>query len=510
MNKYETVIGLEIHVQLKTKSKMFCPCDNSGEFQMPNTTICPVCTGQPGTLPVINKQAVRWAVMAGLALGCEINKKSHFDRKSYFYPDLPKGYQISQYAAPFGHDGFVVITLPSGHRRVRIERVHLEEDTGKLMHDPDKNASYVDYNRAGTPLLEVVTKPDIQTPEEAKIFLKDLRLIMRYLGVSDADMELGHLRCDANVSLRPNPEYFLEKTGEKDKLYPKTEIKNLNSFTAVERALAYEIERQSKLWEEDKAPQVQSTRGWDDNKGATVEQRTKEEQYDYRYFPEPDLPPVIFTDDKIAEIKSAIAESPFDKKERFKAQLGLGEYDAALLVGDKKLGNFFEEVVSELKAWLVSLEEVEGTEEEIWRKHKAKLVKMVANWLINRLLSLLPEKRFSVSKIRITPENFAELITLIYQHRINQQIAFAILKKMAATGGDPSDIMSEENLGQTADADDLERVITLTIKNNPAIVEQYKAGKTAVLQFLIGQVMKQAKGRADAQKVKDSLVHRLK
>lgn len=510
MQKYEPVIGLEIHVQLKTKSKMFCSCDNTGENQPPNTTICPICTGHPGVLPVPNEQAIRWAVMAALALNCKINKESHFDRKSYFYPDLPKGYQVSQYAAPFGHDGFVVMTVPTGHRRVRIERVHLEEDTGKLMHDPDKKVSYVDYNRAGTPLLEIVTKPDIQTPQEAKIFLKDLRLIMRYLGVSDADMELGHLRCDANVSLRPNPEYFLEKSAEKGRLYPKTEVKNLNSFGAVGRALEYEIKRQTDLWERNKVPIFQTTRGWDDRQGVTVEQRTKEEQYDYRYFPEPDLPPVSFTDKEIEQIKSLIAESPFDKKERFKEQFGLGEYDASLLVTDKKLGHFFEQVISELKAWLVSLEEVEGTEEEIWKKHKAKLVKMVANWLINRLLSLLPEKNFSVSKIRITPENFAELMTLIYQHRINQQIALAILKKMAATGADPSDIMEERKLGQVTGQDELEQAVTQVIERNPAIVEQYKTGKTAVLQFLIGQVMKQTKGRADAQKVRELLTFKLK
>jgi len=510
MNKYEPVIGLEIHVQLKTKSKMFCACDNTGEFQLPNTTICPVCTGQPGVLPQANAQAIKWAVLAALALNCQINKKSHFDRKSYFYPDLPKGYQISQYSAPFGHDGFVVITVPAGHRRVRIERVHLEEDTGKLMHDPEKNASYVDYNRAGTPLLEIVTRPDIQTPQEAKIFLKDLRLLMRYLGVSDADMELGHLRCDANISLRPNPEYFLEKSVTKDKLYPKTEIKNLNSFSAVERALEYEIKRQTKLWDEDKVPQVQSTRGWDDRQATTMEQRTKEEQHDYRYFPEPDLPAVIFTDDEIAKIKSEISESPMEKAGRFQSQFGLNAYDATLLVIDKKLGNFFEEVVSELRAWLIASGETEGTEEEIWSKQKNKLVKLVANWLINRLLSLLPDKNFSTSKIRITPENFAELMTLIYQHRVNQQTAFVILKKMTATGGDPSDIMAEEDLGLTATEDNLEQIIAQVIQNNPTIVDQYKSGKTAVLQFLIGQAMKAAKGKADAQKVKELIVHNLK
>ncbi len=508
--KYDTVIGLEIHVQLKTKSKMFCACDNSGEFQLPNTTICPVCTGQPGVLPVANAQAIKWAVMAALALNCQINRESHFDRKSYFYPDLPKGYQISQFDKPFGHDGHLVISTALGRRRVRLERVHLEEDTGKLMHDPKQSSSYVDYNRAGTPLLEIVTKPDIQTPQEAKIFLQELRLIMRYLGVSDADMEKGQLRCDANVSLRPNPEYFLDEAVEKGKLYPKTEVKNLNSFKAVERALEYEIKRQTELWEAGQAPSTQSTRGWDDKKGMTVEQRTKERQHDYRYFPEPDLPPVVFTESEIEKIKSEIVESPAEKSERFKLQFGLNAYDASLLVNDKKLGHFFEEVVSELRAWLIASGEMEGTEEEIWEKKKNKLVKLVANWLINRLLGLLPDKNFSTSELKITPENFAELMILIYQRRVNQQIALIILKKMVASGGDPSDIMTEDDLGLTFVDYDLQKIITEVIHNNPTIVDQYKAGKTAVLQFLIGQVMKATKGKAEPEQVKDLLVHRLK
>ncbi|MBI5467056.1 MAG: Asp-tRNA(Asn)/Glu-tRNA(Gln) amidotransferase subunit GatB, partial [Candidatus Kerfeldbacteria bacterium] len=280
MATYEAVIGLEVHVQLKTKSKMFCRCDNRDD-QTPNSAICPICTGQPGALPLPNQQAIDWAVMASLALGCSINQESKFDRKSYFYPDLPKGYQISQYDKPFGYAGQVKVRVGTDAKLFRIHRLHLEEDAGKLIHGD--GTTLVDLNRAGTPLMEIVSEPDFRTPAEAKAYMQELRLIMRYLGISDADMEKGHLRCDANISLRP--------TGD-DRLYPKTEIKNLNSFRAVERALQFEIERQRALWEDGQAPQTQATRGWDDASQKTVEQRTKEEAADYRYFPEPDLPPV--------------------------------------------------------------------------------------------------------------------------------------------------------------------------------------------------------------------------
>ncbi len=517
MNKYEPVIGLEIHVQLKTKSKMFCRCDNTGENQPPNTTICPICTGHPGVLPNPNEQAIEWTVLAALALGCEINRHSHFDRKSYFYPDLPKGYQISQYSAPFGHDGHLVFFSEKGKRRVRIERVHLEEDTGKLLHEADKSASYVDYNRAGTPLMEVVTRPDIETPAEARIFLQELRLIMRYLDVSDADMEKGHLRCDANISLRPNPEYFQDKAGETagigmdpKKLYPKTEVKNLNSFKSVERALEYEIKRQTKLWDDDKAPQKQSTRGWDDKKGETVLQRVKEEQHDYRYFPEPDLPPVEITNKTLDGILVKRVELPADKRERFMDELGLNLYDASILVADKHLAGYFERVIAELSSWIVSLGTEEGTEEEIWERNKAKLVKQAANWIISRLLQLVNDAKIDLRQLKITAENFAELMTLIFQKRLNNQTALVVLKKMFATGGDPSDIMESDDLGSQSGEGDLHVAIETVLAKNGEIVEQYKSGKTAVLQFLIGQVMKQTKGKADANEVKDQLTLKLK
>jgi aspartyl-tRNA(Asn)/glutamyl-tRNA(Gln) amidotransferase subunit B len=365
--------------------------------------------------------------------------------------------------------------------------------------------------------MEVVTRPDLETPSEARIFLQELRLIMRYLDISDADMEKGHLRCDANISLRPNPEYFQDHAGESagigldpKKLYPKTEIKNLNSFKAVERALEYEIKRQTKLWEEGKAPHQQSTRGWDDKKGETVLQRVKEEQHDYRYFPEPDLLPVEITKKMLDRITVKEVELPAEKRERFMAELGLSAYDASILVADKSLAEYFERVIAELSSWIVSLGTEEGTEEEIWERNKVKLVKQAANWIISRLLQLVNDAKIDMQQIKITAENFAELMTLIFQHRLNNQTALVVLKKMFATGGDPSDIMDEEKLNSKPDETSLDETINTVLEKNPEIVRQYKAGKTAVVQFLIGQVMKTTKGKADAQEVREQLILKLK
>ncbi|MFA5134468.1 MAG: Asp-tRNA(Asn)/Glu-tRNA(Gln) amidotransferase subunit GatB [Patescibacteria group bacterium] len=515
MNRYEPVIGLEIHVQLKTVSKMFCSCDNTGEDQPPNTTICPICLGHPGVLPMPNEQAVRWALMAALALDCTINTETHFDRKSYFYPDLPKGYQISQYGAPFGHDGHLLIAFGKTKRRVRIERVHLEEDTGKLLHEADRGASLVDYNRAGTPLLEIVTRPDLQTPQGARTFLQELRLIMRYLGISDAEMEKGHLRCDANISLRPNPEYFQDRASEgsigldPNKLYPKTEIKNLNSFRSVERSLAYEIKRQEELWDKGEAPQVQSTRGWDDQKGETVLQRVKEEQHDYRYFPEPDIPPLRIEQACLDGIREELVELPSAKRERFRDEFGLGEYDVTILVADKALSSFFEQVVSELRAWVLTLEHGGETEEEMWALHRKKLVKTAANWMISRLLGLLNAAHVPIKKAKVTPENFAELIKLVHERRLNKQTAVSVLEKMFGTGKDPSGIMEDEDLSGQTEAGDLGRFVDGAIAQHEKAVAEYRAGKEPALQYLIGQVMKKTKGRADVQEIKKLLLLKL-
>jgi len=501
--KLTPIIGLEIHVQLRTKSKMFCGCDNSGENQPANTTVCPICMGHPGVLPVINRQAIEWAVKSALALNCQIPKISKFDRKSYFYPDLPKAYQISQYDKPIGEKGYLVI----GKNRIGITRLHLEEDAAKNFHSTDGKHTLVDYNRSGTPLMEIVTEPDIRTPAEAKTFMQELRLIMRYLEVSEADMEKGHLRCDANISLTDQDPNDIDIK----KLKPKTEVKNINSFRAVEKALEYEIKRQTELWQEGKIPQIQSTRGWDEDKSATEAQRTKEEASDYRYFPEPDLPPLNFTATTTAainvkKIKESLIELPQAKRQRFIEEYELSAENAKVITDDKSLASFFEKAVSELRAWLISLDETEGTEEEVWQKNKAKLTKLTANWLVNKLLTLVYKESKDLNTCQeITPENFAEFITLVYQNKINSTIAQKILEKMCRTGKDPSVILEEEDFGQGAKTGDLQKIISQIIADNPKQVEQYKKGKTTVIQFLIGQAMKQTKGAADPGQAKDLL-----
>jgi len=492
----ESIIGLEIHVQLKTKSKMFCGCDNTGEDQPANTTVCPICMGHPGVLPVANRQAIDWSVMSSLALNCQVSEFSKFDRKNYFYPDLPKGYQISQFDKPIGLGGYLLIETKDGTKKIGLTRLHLEEDAAKLQHSPEGKWSYVDYNRSSTPLMEIVTEPDMRTPEEAKTFVQELRLMMRHLGVSDADMEKGHLRCDANISLRP--------VGQ-DKLYPKIEIKNLNSFKSVERALEYEIKRQTKLWEEMKAPEVQSTRGWDEAKQITEEQRTKEEAHDYRYFPEPDLPPLLFTPEDIEAARARLPELPQAKRARFIDMYGLAPADAKIITEDKDLANYTEQVISELRAWLLSLEQVEGTEEEIWEKNKQKLVKLVSGWLVNKLMALLNESNTSIKNCKITPENFAEMITLIYQNKLNSATAQVVLKKMFDLGSDPSQIIEEGGLAQTSDEGEIEKIVDKIISANPDPVADYKKGKMQAIKFLVGQVMKESKGKVNPQTAEELL-----
>jgi len=510
--KLTPVIGLEIHVQLKTKSKMFCGCDNSGEDKPANTTVCPVCMGHPGVLPVINRQAIEWSVMAALAVNCQIPKISKFDRKSYFYPDLPKAYQISQYDQPIGVKGYLIIETKAGPHRIGITRLHLEEDAAKNFHSADGKNTLVDYNRSSTPLMEIVTEPDIRSPQEAKVFAQELRLIMRYLGVSDADMEKGHLRCDANISLTDQPADAVDIK----KLHPKTEIKNINSFRSVERALEYEIKRQTQLWEKGNTPTIQTTRGWDENKGITEEQRTKEEASDYRYFPEPDLPPLNFSKDApngidVIAIKDGLIELPQARRQRFIEEFELSAENARTLTEDKNLAVFFEQVISELRAWLIALGEVEGTDEEIWQKGKAKLAKLTTNWLINKLMAIVyKDGKDLVEIVNITPENFAEFMTIIYQNKINSTVAQKLLERMYETGKDPSDIMTEENLDKSQTSGELDSVVDQIIATNPKQVEQYKAGKETVIQFFIGQVMKETKGRADPEKTKEMLIYKLK
>ncbi|MBU0476781.1 Asp-tRNA(Asn)/Glu-tRNA(Gln) amidotransferase subunit GatB [Patescibacteria group bacterium] len=468
--KYQPTIGLEIHVELNTKTKMFCSCLNNSNENRPNVNICPVCTAQPGSLPVINEEAVRKVIKTGLALNCHIPEHSKFDRKNYFYPDLPKGYQISQYDMPFCNEGFLEVN----GKRIKIRRVHLEEDTGKLIHPNGEDYSLVDFNRAGVPLMELVTEPDLKSAKEARKFAEELRTILRYLGVSDADMEKGQMRVEANISL-----------GKNQKLGTKVEVKNLNSFRIVEKAIDYEIVRQAKVLKSGKKI-VQETKGWDENKGVTVSQREKEEAHDYRYFPEPDLPPLRIAKELTKEIKEEIPELPRQRRERLKSEYEIREEEADILVQNKSLGEYFEKVVSEF-------------EPRLSHQELLKLIRIAVNYLITDLQGLLKGVLVSDEDFLITPENFAEFITLIHQGKISSRIAKIVLSDMFATGVDPSHIIEEKELVQLTDTVEIKKIVEDVVSKNEKVVQDYQKGKTAALQFLVGQVMAQTKGKASPE-----------
>jgi aspartyl-tRNA(Asn)/glutamyl-tRNA(Gln) amidotransferase subunit B len=497
--RLQPVIGLEIHIQMKTKSKMFCGCDNRGENAPPNTTVCPVCMGHPGVLPTLNNQALRWGVLVGLALGCEIPAFSKFDRKNYFYPDLPKGYQISQFDLPIAINGHVNLEIPGknvprNEARIGITRAHLEEDAAKLQHAADHKASFVDFNRSSTPLIEIVTEPDFLTPFEAKTFLQELRRIARYLKVSDADMEKGHLRCDANISMRHIND---DGTPVHEALNPKTEVKNINSFKSVERALEYEIKRQTKMFELGSPPAVSSTRGWDDDRGTTKEQRIKEEAYDYRYFPEPDIPPLDLTE--IAEeMRSKLPELPAKRRYRFIDEYGLTPADVRILTDDPAWADYTEQVFSELHAWLQTSGE-EGSTDEIKEKNKAKLAKLVGGWLTSKLMGAMSERSIDIRILKITAENFAEFITLVYTNKVNSTTAREILGVMLESGQDPSHVMEDRGLGQMEDESELREVVGRILEQNPHEVERLRAGENKLMKFLVGMVMKATEGRANPE-----------
>lgn len=494
MKDYEVVIGLEIHVQLNTKSKMFSGEPNLDPLE-PNVQVSPISLGHPGTLPVINMKAVESAMLAGLALNCDIARFTKFDRKHYFYPDLPKGYQISQYDLPICSDGEMTAYREDGTPVViEIERIHMEEDAAKNVHSGD--TTLVDFNRAGAPLIEIVTRPDIREPAVARSFLQELQTVVRYLNISDADMEKGHMRMDANISLRPFGD---------DALYPKTEIKNLNSFKAVEKALHYEIERQTDLWDKQEAPETLETRGWDSVKLETYSQRIKEEAADYRYFPEPDLPPLTFSEDDIQKILSRLPELPQARRERFKAEYFLSYYDAKVLTTNPAVGEYFEQVVSELKAWLFSLDSIEGSDDEIWNQNGQRLCRLTSNWITSEIFGLLVRHDQSFSDLKISSENLAELMTLLYQNRVNSSAAQKILKHMFENGSDPSQVMEDENLEQVNDEEEIGKLCDEAIVSNPAIVTDVKAGKDRKLMFLVGQVMKAMKGKGNPQTITDLL-----
>lgn len=463
------VIGLETHVQLKTRSKLFCACPAQADNVPPNTNVCQVCLGHPGVLPVANEQAVRWAVLLGLALNGSIAPYSKFDRKNYFYPDLPKAYQISQFDLPIMREGHMDIDGVT----IGLERMHLEEDAAKNIHGDD-GKTYVDFNRSSVPLCEIVTKPDFTSAAQAKAYLQELRLLVRTLGISDGDMEKGHLRCDVNVSLR-------EEGGP---LMPKTEIKNINSFRHVERAIAYEIQRQTALWEAGTPPMKTTTRGWNDVAQRTDEQRTKEDAADYRYFPEPDVPPLDLTS-ITEEVRRTMPELPAAKRRRFVTEYGFKEDDVRLIVEDPALADFTEHAMSELAEWVENKEEL------------PKITKVFSGWLLTKLAGLLAERGSDIRIAKVTPENFAEFVKLVANGTITGTKGLEVLTYMLDNGADPEHAMQELGAKRMDDVVALREVVETVVAENPREAERYKAGETKLAQFFLGQVMKATRGNAD-------------
>ena len=477
---YEAVIGLEVHVQIRTARKMFCNCPNQygGE---PNTNTCPVCMGYPGTLPVPNREAIRKTVVAGLMCGCEIAERCKFDRKSYFYPDLVKNYQISQYDQPLCKDGKIHIFgkgfsgEPMADKYIGLTRIHLEEDPGKSTHYA--NCTGLDYNRSGVPLMEIVSEPDMRSADEAYAYLTALKQIMEYADVSDCDMEKGQMRCDVNVSIRPR--------GQKE-FGTKVEVKNLNSFRSAHRAINYEIKRQIVALESGEVI-TQDTRGWNDEAGETVVQRTKENANDYRYFPEPDLLPIEFTKEDVEAIRATLTELPEAMRNRYVADFGLTDYDAHVLTLDRALAAYFEKAAA-----------------------KSSAPKSVANWINTELLRVLGEKGLAIKECPIPPEDLCELVDLVQKGAITGKVGKAVFETMFDSGKKPADIVKEQGLAQVSDEGAILEMVDAVIAANPAQVEQYKAGKTAVLQFFVGQLMKQSRGKANPQTAIKLFQERLK
>ena len=477
--QYETVIGLEVHVQLDTRSKMFCGCAADYQTAEPNTRTCPVCLGLPGALPVINRRAVEYTVMTGLALGCRIPEFTKFDRKNYPYPDLMKGYQISQYDLPLAVNGYLDIdgdpATASGPRRIGVERVHLEEDVAKMQHFPDSDGgagySLVDVNRSGVPLMEIVSKPDLRSPEEARQYLVALHSMVQYLGVSTANMQDGNFRCDANVSIRP--------LGS-DTFGTRTEVKNMNSFRAVYQALEYEAERQRKVIE-DGGTVIQETRGWVEERAVTVSQRSKEYAHDYRYFPEPDLPPLNIGPAWVAELESALPELAPQRKARFRSDYGLSKYDAEQLTGSRAMADYFEETLSR--------RDPSGDA----RRDDAK---EVANWVYGDLTYLLNQDHRDISVSPVDPAALSELLGLISAGTLSTSLAKTVLEDMYATGAAPADIVREKGLEQISDTGAIEAAVAEAIAANPKAVADYLSGKETAVRFLMGQVMRITKGQA--------------
>ncbi|UCH43648.1 MAG: Asp-tRNA(Asn)/Glu-tRNA(Gln) amidotransferase subunit GatB [Dehalococcoidales bacterium] len=485
---YETIIGLEVHAQLQTRSKMYCRCSADYAAAPPNTHVCPVCLGMPGVLPVINQQAIEYTIMTALALNCTVSDYTRFDRKNYPYPDLMKGYQISQSYVPVGYNGYLTIDINDKKKKVGIDNVHLEEDVARLVHRdrPGGEAcSLVDVNRAGVPLMEIVGEPELRSPEEARQYLMELRSILQYLGVSTANMEEGSFRCDANISIRP------EGISE---LSAKVEVKNMNSFRAVYRALEYEVRRQIKAAEEGKKL-VQETRGWVEDSGVTVSQRSKEYAQDYRYFPEPDLPPLVISRDWVEEIKEKLPELPEARRQRLVTDYGLSIYDADLLTVSKTTADYFEECL------------VSPARDLSPREH----AKQVANWIIGEFSHLLNVTNTDVADMveKVSPGALCDLIQLVSRGDISGTGAKQVFEEMFNTGKAAGDIVREKGLSQISDAGELEATVSQVIAENPQALTDFKAGKEQALKFLVGQIMKATRGRANPQLVNQLLREKL-
>ncbi len=472
--KYEPIIGLEIHGELLTNSKMFCSCSaDYGSAPEPNTNICPTCTGLPGAMPVVNKKAAELAALVGLALNCSINKHNTFARKNYYYPDLPKGYQISQYELPIAEKGWLEVNADGENQlKVRVRRVHIEEDTAKLSHE--KNYALVDFNRAGVPLLEIVSEPDIRTVEAALDYATKVRAILRYLGVNSGDMEKGVLRFEANISVRP--------VGS-DEFRTRTEIKNLNSFRALTRASQYEIERQIKIYESGNTV-IQETLGWDDARGVTTSQRSKEEAHDYRYFPDPDLPPLQLSDAWIESIRTQLPELPEAKTARFISDFGLTPSDARFLTSELSLANYFESVVAKSKS----------------------PAKTVHSWLAGELMRYLNDSGADIKDLTLAPATFAQLIDMVTDKTIGASAGKTVLTELLTKGGDPAQIVKEKNLAQLTDVSAIQELVTKILNDNPKEVDEYNAGKETLFQWFMGQVARATKGKADPNVAKELMV----
>jgi aspartyl-tRNA(Asn)/glutamyl-tRNA(Gln) amidotransferase subunit B len=475
MKKYEVVIGLEVHAQLLTETKMFCRCSTKFGSE-PNSQTCPVCIGMPGVLPVMNRKAVEYAILTGLATNCRIAPYSRFARKNYFYPDLPKNYQISQYELPLCENGFVEIVVDDEVKRIGITRIHMEEDAGKNIHEERGDHSFVDLNRTGVPLMEIVSEPDLRSPGEASEYMKKLRAILRYLGVCDGNMEQGSLRCDANVSIRP--------VGQNE-FGTRAELKNINSFKFVEKALEYEIKRQVSVIE-DGGRIIQETRLWDSAAGVTRSMRSKEEAHDYRYFPEPDLPPILVSQEWIDEIKAKLPELPDEKRKRFIGQHSLPEYDAELLTSEKAIADWYERVVE-----------------------SGGQPKVVANWMMGDLMRLLNEENKSVDALLFGPAQMVGMLKLIDDDTISGKIAKTVFEEMYRTGKNAGDIVKEKGLVQISDTSEIEMAVDDVLAKSASEVERFKAGDEKLMGFFVGQVMKATKGKANPKMLNDLLKEKL-